>query len=32
VFGRVIEGRKVVDSIKQDDVMEKVSVAEEADA
>ncbi len=29
VFGRVIEGQKVVDSIKQGDVMEKVTVAEE---
>jgi peptidyl-prolyl cis-trans isomerase B (cyclophilin B) len=32
VFGQVIEGQKVVDSIKQGDVMEKVTVAEEADA
>jgi peptidyl-prolyl cis-trans isomerase B (cyclophilin B) len=31
VFGQVIEGQKVVDTIKQGDVMEKVSVAEEAD-
>ena len=29
VFGRVIEGRDVVDSIAQGDVMEKVSISEE---
>jgi peptidyl-prolyl cis-trans isomerase B (cyclophilin B) len=32
VFGKVIEGQKVVDSIKQGDVMEKVTIAEEPDA
>jgi len=32
VFGLVIEGQKVVDAIKQGDVMQKVTVAEEADA
>jgi peptidyl-prolyl cis-trans isomerase B (cyclophilin B) len=32
VFGQVIEGQKVVDTIKQGDVMENVTVAEEADA
>ena len=32
VFGLVIEGQKVVDAIKQGDVMEKVSVADEPDA
>ena len=32
VFGQVIEGQKVVDSIKQDDTMTKVTVAEEPDA
>jgi len=29
VFGKVIEGQKVVDSIKQGDVMDKVTVSEE---
>ena len=29
VFGKVIEGQKVVDSIKQGDVMEKVTISEE---
>ncbi len=29
VFGRVIEGQNVVDAIKQGDVMEKVTVADE---
>ena len=28
VFGRVLEGQDVVDSIEQDDVMEKVTVAD----
>ena len=32
VFGQVIDGQKVVDSIKQGDVMEKVTIAEEPDA
>ena len=32
VFGQVIEGQKVVDAIKQGDVMQTVTVAEEADA
>jgi peptidyl-prolyl cis-trans isomerase B (cyclophilin B) len=32
VFGQVIEGQKVVDSIKQGDVMEKVTITEEPDA
>jgi peptidyl-prolyl cis-trans isomerase B (cyclophilin B) len=32
VFGRVISGQEVVDAIKQGDVMEKVSVADEPDA
>lgn len=32
VFGRVIEGQKVVDAIRQGDVMEKVTVAEEPPA
>jgi peptidyl-prolyl cis-trans isomerase B (cyclophilin B) len=32
VFGQVIEGQNVVDSIKQGDVMNTVSVAEEPDA
>ena len=32
VFGQVIEGQKVVDAIKQGDIMEKVTVAEEPDA
>lgn len=32
VFGQVIEGQKVVDSIKQGDVMETVIVTEEPDA
>ena len=32
VFGLVIEGQKVVDAIKQGDVMQKVTVAEEPDA
>ena len=32
VFGQVIEGQKVVDSIKQGDTMSKVTVAEEPDA
>ena len=32
VFGQVIEGQKVVDSIKQGDVMQQVSVADEPDA
>ena len=32
VFGMVIEGQKVVDAIKQGDVMQTVTVAEEADA
>jgi len=32
VFGQVIEGQKVVDAIKQGDVMQKVTVAEEPDA
>jgi peptidyl-prolyl cis-trans isomerase B (cyclophilin B) len=31
VFGQVIEGQNVVDAIKQGDVMQKVTVAEEAD-
>jgi peptidyl-prolyl cis-trans isomerase B (cyclophilin B) len=31
VFGQVIEGQNVVDSIKQGDVMQEVSVTEEAD-
>jgi peptidyl-prolyl cis-trans isomerase B (cyclophilin B) len=31
VFGQVIEGQKVVDSIKQGDVMEKVTIADEPD-
>jgi len=31
VFGRVIEGRDVVDSIEQNDRMEKVAVTEEAE-
>jgi peptidyl-prolyl cis-trans isomerase B (cyclophilin B) len=31
VFGQVIEGQKVVDTIKQGDKMIKVTVAEEAD-
>jgi peptidyl-prolyl cis-trans isomerase B (cyclophilin B) len=31
VFGLVIEGQKVVDAIKQGDVMQKVTVAEEPD-
>ncbi len=32
VFGQVIEGQNVVDSIKQGDVMQTVAVTEEADA
>jgi peptidyl-prolyl cis-trans isomerase B (cyclophilin B) len=32
VFGRVISGQEVVDAIKQGDVMEKVTVADEPDA
>jgi peptidyl-prolyl cis-trans isomerase B (cyclophilin B) len=32
IFGRVLEGQNVVDSIKQGDVMEKVTVADEPDA
>ena len=32
VFGQVIDGQKIVDSIKQGDVMEKVTIAEEPDA
>jgi peptidyl-prolyl cis-trans isomerase B (cyclophilin B) len=32
VFGRVISGQEVVDAIKQGDVMEKVSVADEPEA
>ena len=32
VFGQVIEGQKVVDSIKQGDVMNSVTVADEPDA
>jgi peptidyl-prolyl cis-trans isomerase B (cyclophilin B) len=32
VFGQVIEGQKVIDSIKQGDVMNKVTVAEEPNA
>ena len=32
VFGQVIEGQKVVDAIKQGDVMQTVTVAEEPDA
>jgi peptidyl-prolyl cis-trans isomerase B (cyclophilin B) len=32
VFGQVIEGQNVVDSIKQGDVMTKVTVSEEPDA
>lgn len=32
VFGKVITGQDVVDAIKQGDVMQKVSVAETADA
>jgi peptidyl-prolyl cis-trans isomerase B (cyclophilin B) len=32
VFGQVIEGQKVVDSIKQGDVMQTVTVADEPDA
>ena len=32
VFGQVIEGQEVVDSIKQGDVMTKVTVSEEPDA
>jgi peptidyl-prolyl cis-trans isomerase B (cyclophilin B) len=32
VFGQVIEGQKVVNSIKQGDTMTKVTVAEEPDA
>jgi peptidyl-prolyl cis-trans isomerase B (cyclophilin B) len=32
VFGRVIEGQNVVNAIKQGDVMESVTVTEEADA
>ena len=31
VFGQVIEGQDVVDKIKQNDVMEKVTVAEEGE-
>ncbi len=31
VFGQVIESQKVVDAIKQGDIMEKVTVAEEAE-
>jgi cyclophilin family peptidyl-prolyl cis-trans isomerase len=29
VFGRVLEGQEVVDSIQQGDTMEKVEIAEE---
>jgi cyclophilin family peptidyl-prolyl cis-trans isomerase len=29
IFGQVIEGQKVVNAVKQGDVMDKVSVAEE---
>jgi len=32
VFGQVIEGQKIVDSIKQGDVMQSVTIAEEPDA
>jgi peptidyl-prolyl cis-trans isomerase B (cyclophilin B) len=32
VFGQVLEGQDVVNAIKQGDVMEKVTVAEEPDA
>ena len=32
VFGKVIEGQKVVDAIRQGDVMETVTVADEADS
>ena len=31
VFGQVIEGQKVVDSVKQGDMMKKVTVADEPD-
>ena len=31
VFGQVIDGQKVVDAIKQGDVMQKVTIAEEPD-
>ena len=30
VFGRVIEGQEIVDSIQQDDVIEKVSISSES--
>jgi peptidyl-prolyl cis-trans isomerase B (cyclophilin B) len=32
VFGQVIEGQKVVDSIKQGDIMQSVTIADEPDA
>lgn len=32
VFGKVIEGQKVVDAIKQGDVMKQVTVADEKEA